>query len=55
MANYGRYESGAPTGGDIAVQIWAEACGAEELERIRRFFAPNIGSQAVEGASDESS
>jgi hypothetical protein len=53
MSNYGRYEQGQPTGGDIAVQMWAEACGEEELERIRRFFAPNIGQVALEEPTNE--
>lgn len=35
--------------GDIAVQMWAEACGAEELERLARF----LGKQSVEEGMDE--
>lgn len=38
-----------PSNGDIAVRMWAEACGAEELERIARF----LGKQSIEEGMDE--
>ena len=37
-------ESSSPSNGDIAVQMWVEACSQEELERLARF----LGRSAAE-------
>lgn len=48
MSNHNLTHPLPETGGDIAVQMWAEACGAEELESLARF----LGKQATEEQPD---
>lgn len=49
MSNHNLPHPLPESNGDIAVQMWAEACGAEELERLARF----LGKQSVEEGMDD--